>query len=162
MATLIVQPYLLEIKIPLFYFGVIWPVLNLTVAATALYAYKIEKRLKKVKTLIVISVVIPLGFISLGSAISYWGILILFIFYIFRGFATPVLKDYINQLADSEIRATVLSVRNFVIRIFFAIIGPIVGWCSDQISLQAALLISGGIFLVITLITLIFQIRTIR
>ncbi len=162
MATLIVQPYLLEIKIPLFYFGVIWPALNLTVGIIALYAYKIENRLHKTKSLLFISLFIPLGYILLSQTLSYWGILILFVFYIFRGFATPVLKDYINKLTNSDIRATVLSVRNFVIRIFFALIGPFVGWYSDKINLQNAILYTGLIFLLLSITTFIMQLISIK
>ena len=162
MATLIVQPYLLQIELPLFYFGIIWPALNLTVGAVALYAYKIENRLNKAQSLLLITLFIPLGYIALSQVVAYWGIVILFIFYIFRGFATPVLKDYINQLTDSNVRATVLSVRNFVIRIFFAIIGPFIGWYSDLVSLQAATLIAGLVFLLSAGISFIMQLKMIR
>ncbi|MFC2152602.1 MFS transporter [Bacteroidota bacterium] len=162
MATLIVQPYLLLIELPLFYFGIIWPALNLTVGIVAFYAYKIENKLNKPKSLIIITIFIPLGFIALSQVVAYWGIVILFIFYLFRGFATPVLKDYINQLTDSNVRATVLSVRNFVIRVFFAIIGPFIGWYSDLVSLELATLISGIIFLLLAGISLIMQMKIMR
>jgi MFS family permease len=162
MATLIVQPYLLLIDIPLFYFGIIWPALNLTVGAIALYAYKIEKKLNKAKSLFIITFFIPFGYIALSQILSYWGIAILFIFYIFRGFATPVLKDYINQLTDSNVRATVLSLRNFVIRIFFAIIGPFIGWYSDLVSLQDAAFIAGIVFFVFAGISFIMQLKVIK
>ncbi|MDA3954711.1 MAG: MFS transporter [Bacteroidales bacterium] len=162
MAVLVVQPFLLQVELPLFYFGIIWPALNLTVAIIALYAYKIELKLNKTKSLVLITFFIPLGYIALSQTITLWGIVILFIFYIIRGFATPVLKDYINQLCDSNIRATVLSVRNFVIRIFFAIIGPFVGWYTDKFSLSAALLISGIIFLLLASFTLIMQLNVIK
>ena len=159
MATLIVQKYLLLIDIPLFYFGIIWPALNITVGIVAFYAYKIERKFKKTNSLILISIFIPLGFIALSQIVGYWGLAILFIFYVFRGFATPILKDYINRLCNSDIRATVLSVRNFVIRIFFAILSPFVGWRTDNYSLQEALLISGILFLFLAMITLYFQIK---
>ncbi len=162
MATLIVQPYLLLIDIPLFYFGIIWPALNLTVAAVALYAYKFESKLQKSKSLLIITLFIPMGYIALSQVVAYWGIAILFVFYVFRGFATPVLKDYINQLTDSNVRATVLSVRNFVIRIFFAIIGPFVGWYTDLISLQGAVLITGCVFLFLAGISFFMQLRIIK
>ena len=83
----------------------------------------------------------------------------MFLFYIVRGIATPVLKDYINRLCSSDVRATVLSVRNFVIRVIFAIIGPFVGWYNDKFSLQAALLITGIIFLLLAGLTLLMQLR---
>jgi len=162
MATLIVQPYLLLIELPLFYFGIVWPALNLTVAVVAFYAYKLEYKIKKTKSLMLITLFIPLGYIALSQVVSYWGILILVIFYTFRGFATPVLKDYINQLTESSVRATVLSVRNFVIRIFFAIIGPFIGWYTDLVSLQAATLIAGLVFLLLAVISLIMQLKIIR
>ncbi|NOQ24940.1 MAG: MFS transporter [Bacteroidales bacterium] len=162
MATLIVQKYLLLIEIPLFYFGIIWPVLNLTVGAVALFAYKIEAKFKKTNSLILITIFIPLGYIALSQVVGYWGLLILFIFYVFRGFATPILKDYINQLCNSDVRATVLSVRNFVIRIFFAIIGPFVGWQTDKFSLESAILLTGIIFLVVAGFTLVMQLRFLK
>jgi len=159
MATLIVQPYFIDIELPIKYFGYAWVTLNLTVAIISLYAYKIENKLNRTNSLILISIFIPLGFIVLSQIEGYWGLTVLFIFYLFRGFATPVLKDYINRFCTSDIRATVLSVRNFVIRIFFAIIGPFIGWQTDKFSLQNALLLSGIMFLVLALITLIFQIK---
>ena len=162
MATLLVQKYFLLIELPLFYFGILWPALNITVGAVALYAYKIERKLKKTNSLILISIFIPLGFIVLSQVIGYWGLLILFVFYVFRGFATPILKDYINQLCNSDVRATVLSVRNFVIRIFFAIIGPFVGWQTDHFNLQSAILVTGIIFLVLACYTLIKQLKIIK
>jgi MFS family permease len=162
MATLIVQPYLLFIEIPLFYFGIIWPALNITVGIVALYAYKIERKLKKKTSLLLISVFIPLGYIALSQAVGYWGLAILFVFYVFRGFATPILKDYINKFCTSDIRATVLSVRNFIIRIFFAIIGPFVGWQTERYNLQDAILTSGIIFLLLAGLTYIFQIKKTR
>lgn len=162
MATLVVQPFLKEINLPLTYFGIIWVVLNFIVGAIAFYAYKIEKQLKKVTSLILISAIMPLGYIFLSQIFSYWGLIILIVFYISRGFATPVLKDYINQLTDSNVRATVLSVRNFVIRIFFAIIGPFIGWYTDLFSLQGAVFITGLVFLLFAGISLVMQLRIIK
>ncbi len=162
MATLVVQPFLKEINLPLTYFGVVWVVLNFIVGAIAFYAYKIERQLKKVKSLILISAIMPLGYIFLSQIFSYWGLIILIVFYISRGFATPVLKDYINQLTDSNVRATVLSVRNFVIRIFFAIIGPFIGWYTDLFSLQGAVFITGLVFLLFAGISLVMQLRIIK
>ena len=55
-------------------------------------------------------------------------------------------KGYINQLTFSEMRATVLSIRNFVIRLMFAGVAPFVGWLNDTYSLRAALLASAALF----------------
>ena len=157
-----VQPYFEIILLPVGLFGVLWTILNLTVGFSAMLAHKVELKLKQVKFMIGISLLIPAGYIIVSRINTLWGIGILFIFYIVRGLATPVLKDYINRLCDSDIRATVLSVRNFVIRIFFAIIGPFVGWYTDHYSLQAALLLSGIIFFILAGFTLFMQLMKLK
>ena len=154
-----VQPYFEMVALPVTLFGIFWTMLNLTVGVSAIFAHKIEARLKQTKTMLWITILIPAGYIAVSRINALWGIGILFIFYFVRGVATPVLKDYINQLCDSNIRATVLSVRNFVIRIFFAIIGPLVGWYTDTFSLKAALLLSGIIFFILSAVTLIVYSR---
>ena len=97
---------------------------------------------------ILILVFIVGGYISLAFNLTYAGLAILFVFYIFRGFATPILKGYINQMTFSDMRATVLSIRNFIIRLMFAAIAPFIGWLNDMYSLQIALLVSAGIILI--------------
>ena len=85
--------------------------------------------------------------------------LCLFFFYIVRGFATPILKGYINQITFSEMRATVLSIRNFVIRLMFAAMAPLVGWLHDLYSLSIALQATAVIIFVPGLLFLILQWR---
>ena len=73
--------------------------------------------------------------------------------------ATPILKGYINQMTLSEMRATVLSIRNFVIRLMFAAIAPFIGWMNDVYSLQIALLTSAAIIFIPGLLFLVLQFR---
>ena len=157
-----VQPYFKLIDLPLSMYGILWTFLNLVVGFAAMYAHMLEEIMKPRKIFIFIAILIPLGYIIVSQIDTYSGIVILFGFYIVRGVATPVLKDYINRLTDSNIRATVLSVRNFVIRIFFAIIGPFIGWYIDKYTLSEALLVSGLTFLFLAIITLILQLRVLN
>ena len=120
-----IQPYLIEIDFPLPLFGVIWTLLNITVGTSSMFAYKIERRFAQKQTMCFIYISIAVGFILTGCFVSIWALPILFLFYIVRGIATPLLKDYIHVLIDSDVRATVLSLRNMFIRIIFAIIGQI-------------------------------------
>ncbi|MGC9375280.1 MAG: MFS transporter [Bacteroidales bacterium] len=154
-----VQPYFEIIALPVTLFGIFWTMLNLTVGVSAIFAHKIEYKLKQTKTMLWITILIPAGYIAISRIQALWGLGVLFIFYFVRGVATPVLKDYINKLCDSNIRATVLSVRNFVIRIFFAIIGPFVGWYTDTFNLQAALLLSGIIFFLLAALTFVIYLK---
>ncbi len=138
-----VQPYFQEAGVPVSVFGILWTMLNLSAGVFSMYSYRFERRLGKKNTLLLIVVLLSLGFILASLEISFAGIAILFGFYMVRGIATPVLKDYINQYTDSKVRATILSVRNFEIRIIFAVIGPVLGYLTDTFSLKTALFIAG-------------------
>lgn len=138
-----VQPILMQLQTPTSYYGVIWTVLNLTVGIAALYSDRVEQALGMRRSNGLILLVIVGGYAALALLpLTYACLAILFLFYIVRGFATPILKGYINQMTFSEMRATVLSIRNFVIRLLFAAIAPFIGWLNDYYSLQVALLIS--------------------
>ena len=143
-----IQPYLIEIDFPLPLFGVIWTLLNITVGTSSMFAYKIERRFAQKQTMCFIYISIAVGFILTGCFVSIWALPILFLFYIVRGIATPLLKDYIHVLIDSDVRATVLSLRNMFIRIIFAIIGPLLGWLTDLYSIKVGLILSGVFFLI--------------
>jgi MFS family permease len=141
-----VQPIFSSIGIPLAGYGILWTILNVSAGIFSSISYKIEKYFGERTTLILISASIPAGFILTALIGTRWALLVLLIFYFFRGIATPVLKDYVNRLTKSEMRATVLSVRSFVIRILFAIIAPLMGRVSDQYDVGTSLLVSGIIF----------------
>lgn len=152
-----IQPYLRDLDMEVSTIGVIWTLLNLTVGFVALSAHKVEAYLGKIGTSVFIVLGVSLGFILTGWFNSLIGVGVLFFFYIVRGIATPVLKDYINRITESEMRATVLSVRNFIIRICFALIGPFLGWYTDHFTLSSALMLAGGIFFVLGGIAVFFM-----
>jgi len=157
-----VQPIFLINNIPIEGFGLLWTLLNLTVGLIAAIAYKIEQRLKQKFSIIIIALSIPILYVLVSQSGLYSSIALLFVFYSIRGFATPVLKDYINRLVPSDIRATILSVRNFIIRLNFVIIGPFLGWYSDFYSLKQALFLAGVIFLVLSMLTMILFIASMK
>lgn len=157
-----VQLYFKAVELPIPMYGILWTLLNLVVGITSLIAYKVETNLGQTKIVIIITLVVGGCYVVLGFIQAYWAILFLFIFYMIRGIATPVLKDYINRLTDSDIRATVLSVRNFIIRLFFAIIGPFLGYLTGHYSLGFAMALAGIIFLFFGLLTLHFFLKNIR
>jgi MFS family permease len=150
-----VQPYFQQIHIPLKWYGILWTSLNFTAAITAMIAYRFEQKLGESRTMIFITLGVSLGYFAVGLFTALWALLFFYLFYFVRGVATPVLKDYINRLTSSEVRATVLSVRSFIIRILFAIIGPFLGWYSGKFSLSAAFLFAGFTFLLLGSATLL-------
>jgi len=149
------QPFFEHAGIEIRWFGLLWTSLNLTVALTSYTAHRLESKLGQRWSILIIALTIPLGYLALGRFHYSTGLIVLYLFYLVRGYATPVLKDYINRVTASHIRATVLSVRNFIIRLLFALTGPLLGWVMDLYSLPQALSLAGIIFLVLALLTAI-------
>ncbi len=143
-----VQPFFKEIGLSPALFGVMWTLLNVTVGVSSVFAHKVEKFLGRGQSMLLIVVLISIGYITSGLFVSVWGLAFLFFFYLARGIATPILKNYINKYTESDVRATMLSVRNFIIRINFAIIGPALGWMTDHLSLKYALICAGCLYFI--------------
>lgn len=154
-----VQPILIALDTPTTFYGIIWTVLNMTVGIAALYSDSLSRRLGESRTYLLILLFISGGYVAVAWSINYFGLFLLFLFYIVRGFATPILKGYINKQTFSEMRATVLSIRNFIIRLIFAAMAPFVGWLSDAYSLSAALQATALIIFIPGLLFLLLQIR---
>ncbi|MCK9206218.1 MAG: MFS transporter, partial [Salinivirgaceae bacterium] len=157
-----VQPYFKQVDVPIYWYGILWTALNLSAGITSLYAYRMEKWMGRVTTIWLITLFISGGYLMVAQSRSIWGIAYLFTFYLVRGFATPTLKDYINQLTPSEFRATVLSIRNFIIRLLFALIGPFLGYVNDAYSLTTALVLAGILFLITGLVSMVYYLRVLR
>lgn len=143
----LVQPLFVHFALPLVLYGVFIPLLNLTTGTVGIYAHAVEKKAGFEKTLMTITIGVPLMYIAIGWFDTVWALGFLFMFYVIRGVATPVLKNHINAVTPSEIRATVLSIRSLIIRLAFVILGPVLGWYSDQSGIAAAMMGAGAIFL---------------
>lgn len=153
------QPYFGQIRIPVSVYGVLWAVLNLSVGLAAVYAWKIEKKYGAAHTVIIFTLAIFSSYILLPLMPGYTGLGILLIFYLARGLATPTLRNYINIITTSEIRATVMSVRNFLIRLIFAITGPLWGWITDKYSLKSAIISAGLIYGCLAMVSMFFFLK---
>ena len=150
-----VQPWLIRAQTPVEMFGAIWTALNLLVGIAAMFAYRVEHKIGRNKTVVVLIFLLVLGFIALGLNKYHWAIPFIVLFYLARGVATPILKDSINRIAPATMRATILSVRNFMIRILFSIWGPFYGWLTDRWSLTLALIMAGLVLAILSTFTLI-------
>lgn len=151
----LIQPFLNQIQgMEYSQMGIVLALLNLVVGLVTLVSYKIEQRFESKWVLLAISLGIGLPYFLMGYFEAPLILSVVFLFYAFRGLATPVLKDYINRSSPSEIRATIMSIRNFAIRLIFALIGPLLGWFTDVYSLQIALYMGGFIILISSSISL--------
>lgn len=151
-----IQPYLSNTGIPLVYFGIIWAALLFFSSFLSWQAHRVEKIMGRKFALMSMIFLPAVGYLLLSFAWVHWSFLFLFLFYFARGINNPITADYVNRLISSDMRATILSVKNFIGRVIFAAIGPIVGWANDIYSLKDALLFSGGIFFFFGLVSLLF------
>jgi MFS family permease len=159
----LLQPYLeINLGFSEYQIGIMWAALNLTIGLTTLIAHKIEKHFSQKKIVIFITLSTAICYVLTGFIESVLVIPVLFFFYFTRGIATPVLKDYVNRMCDPEMRATVLSVRNFAIRILFAGCGPLLGWYADIYTINQAMILSGIIVLFLGLVSGIILILSIK
>ena len=137
------QPYFKSIDMPLKYFGFSWAILNLLTGISSINAYRLQRLLSKNRILIFISLSISISIFLLSKSTAILGLILITTVYIVRGLATPVMRTYINELTPSNMRATVLSVRSFCIRVTFAVIAPLMGWIADIYTLFQSFLFLG-------------------
>ena len=164
------QPWMIAAKLPVTLFGIAWAVLNLTAGILSMQAWKITRLLGTKATTISFTTVMLFCWFGLAAS-AYWlaggdkivvvgsGAVMLLLFYSGRGVATPTLRNAIHMITDSEIRATVLSIRNVLIRGSFAVLGPLFGLLTDQFSLSVALGLAGFLFGVSGIVSLYFFLK---
>lgn len=150
------QPYMKHIGVPLAWFGVVWMFLHIWLGVVAYFAVGIEEFFGKTRIFSILVVLVAIAYFSIAWVDAIWGVALLFIFYFVRGTRTPLLRDHINKLTTSDIRATVLSTSNFVMKLLFALTSPIIGWFADLYSLQTALFASGVLYLISGLIAVFY------
>ena len=127
-------------------YSILWTLLNLFVGLAALKAYQADRYFGEQKLSLLIWIGVVAGFAGVGAVPNYFMLLFMFLFYGVRGIATPVLKDYIQRITFSEIRATVLSVRNFIIRILFSCTGPLLGKIADTWHIPSAMWVAAAFY----------------
>lgn len=147
-----VQPFFKVINLPVEAFGIFWTALNLTVGFSSVFAHKIEIYFGSRKSVLLVNLLLAATYFFSGLIISYYDLIFLFIFYLTRGVATLIFKNYINPFTDSEVRASMLSVRSFIIRLTFAGFGPLLGWITDNLNLKTAFLLAGALYLLSALL----------
>ena len=129
------QPFFIAIDLPLVLFGIFWALLNFSSGISSYNSHFFSNKFSY-RALIYFSVIMSLSFFLLGLSIITYGLFFIFIIYFLRGIVTPILRNEINKITSSNIRATVLSVRSFIIRVSFAILAPILGFIGEHNSLS--------------------------
>jgi len=134
------QPYMKLVKIPVSLFGLVFAFLYLVSALISHNVNRIENNLGKSLTLFLMPFLVILSFILLSRFAYIWSISFFLLQAIVMGAFEPVLKNHLNPLVNSEIRATVLSVQSLAGNLLFAITAPFLGSLVDSYTILKALL----------------------
>jgi hypothetical protein len=132
------QAYFDTVGLPIIWFGVTWAVINASVGVFSTNAHRFESLLGRKQSLINLVIILVVAYILVAQYTTVYGIGLLTLFALVRGFNTPIIRDYTNALVTSDIRATVMSVESMTSRLAFILTGPILGWVHDTWSLTTA------------------------
>lgn len=149
------QPYFQMAGVPIAWFGIIWAALAVFPMLFLRFTDRYEELLGKRRALISFVVIGVISYVLVGSAQVVWLIPVMLGFSFIRTVFTPILRDYVNELVDSSIRATVLSVQALAQRLLYVGAGPLIGWVMDAYSLSTALLFSGAFYGILGLLVLV-------
>ena len=130
------QPFFKQVNVPLAYFGILWAGLNFSAGFTSLNSHKFNQNKEKGKMLFYLALAMIGALLFVGFNMTLFGLFFILSIYLLRGIVTPILRHAINENTTSNKRATVLSIRSFIIRISFAIFAPILGFLADDYSLS--------------------------
>lgn len=149
------QEYMRFIGLPLVYFGIVIAAMNIASGLGAKYAEKIESRIGKKASLIAILLLPALSWIGMALFDNWWALPLLVVSSLFWGFSTPIFSEFIHKITTQDRRATVMSIMSLLRRLAFTLVAPIVGYISDILTIQAALMTTAVILLAISSISLI-------
>lgn len=111
------QPLLLELDVPVVWFGVLFAAVKLVTSVVATQAYRVDSVLGERGVTGLLSAIAVVGLGALALSTSAWGALILLSRGLFDGLWQPLSQIYLNRLAASELRATLLSLQNLGARL---------------------------------------------
>lgn len=137
----LIQPYMQAGSVPLAWFGPIWAVANLSVAASALASYRSHLKLRDGGMVMLFILLIMAGYLGLGLVGGLWGFLFYYLLTSMRGLRGPMLLNLAQQEIPSANRAGILSLQSLVFRFSFVCTGPLVGRLADKVGVQQTFLL---------------------
>ncbi len=151
----LIQPYMKNVGISIFWFGFIFSGVNLISALLCRESHRIEKKLGFRNTMIITTLLPTLGFAVLGFLFSpVFTILGLALININKRFREPVFNDYNNKLIETKLRTSVASLGDLIYWALFAFSSPLVGYFSDAYGINNMMIIFSIIAVFLSVITI--------
>jgi len=135
------QPYFELTGLDIAAFGWAYAAFNLVSAGSSKYGYQIEEKLGKVKSLILMPILIVTSLLLMSNVLAVFSFGFIFLQQFVRGFEKPLISDYINEIISSENRSTVLSTKSLLGRILQAASLPVFGLIIDFYSVPQAMIV---------------------
>ena len=152
---LLYQPYFQLSGLDIAYFGVVFAGFYAISGLSAKYSHLIEEKIGQKYSLILLVLLVGISYFLMSNLIYLFSFAFAFLFQFAKGFSSVVISDYINKLADSKTRATVLSIESLITKIASAVLSPFIGWIADIYSLEQAFNLSGILVLFFGAISLV-------
>ncbi|MFA7536642.1 MAG: MFS transporter [Desulfuromonadales bacterium] len=143
----LIQPYMQETGVPLSWFGPVWAGANLTVALFSLLSHRFQFHLGERGMVILFLLLVVAGYLGLGLVGGVWSFLFYYLLTAMRGLHGPMLRHRLQQASERENRASILSLKSLVFRLFFVFSGPAVGRLADSSGLSFTFVLVGGVLL---------------
>ena len=142
----LVQPFMQQTGVPLAWFGPVWAGANLTVAFFAYHSHRILDALGLRRVCLLFFALIVAAYAGLGLTSMVGSFLFYYLLTAMRGLQGPILRNFLQQHATRQMRASILSLHSLLFRLGYVVSGPVIGWISDGKGLQTAFLLLAGVF----------------
>ena len=132
------QGYMDAIQLPTIYFGVAWAGFHLVMGVASVVAHSIDEYWGEKNTMLLLIGITVVSFAGLAVVSHLLGLLFIVSLYFVRGLRTPLFRYYVNRAVSSDVRATVLSVQSFSIRLLYLVAGPLFAYVLKSYSISTA------------------------
>jgi MFS family permease len=133
------QPYMQSTGIGLVYVGLIFAAFNIAAATTSKYAYKIEDRIGRRYSSIMLVAVLGASYFLMGNIVIWFSFIFAFLQQFARGFSKVVFSEQVNRVASSRSRATILSMMSLLANLFYSVMIITAGFLADNYGIPFAL-----------------------
>lgn len=144
------QPIWEEIKIPVWMFGFLWALLSLPAGLAGHFAHEIECLIGKKKIIWLLPLPVIIGYLMTAFLPGYLVLIGIYIVPLLRGFNIPILLKYIHEETFSDKRATVISIQNWIFRLSYFCIAPLIGFIGKNYNIRIAFIACAFIVLITT------------
>jgi hypothetical protein len=148
-AVWLIQPWMQQQGIPPAWFGPLWAVAHLWLAAVSLGAARVAETFGIGRTLFGCAVLGSLSYFTLGLISSSYAVVFYLGFITVRGLQGPLLAGVLQADAPPEDRASVLSLNALLFRVASIAVLPPIGVLADLLGLEPVL----GLLGILSIIT---------